>query len=397
MWGGGVDALSASAANLVRGRPPFDSILRFDPGFGWWMLSWGRNATLTTEAVYHVLMAAAWLMALDRRWGRCQLSIALLAATHPFTGVLVLAAFLAWSLIGQYGPSGDRPPPGFVAALLGMTSLFFAYYFLYLPHHPQHRALQVHWSLPWVESLRQTLTNYGPIVAIALVRLARDRFHCDRDTAFLATCAAIAFLLSHHHWLVSPRQPLHFTRGYVWMPLFLIGLPVLRDALVRLSVRPVGVLLTGMFAMLASADNIAWLVEVARSGPKDVSYLSPGTRDVFRWVNREGVQGVLLCEDATVSYLAATYTSCRPWLGHIHNTPDYQSRLRKVERWLRTGQDGAWVATIDTLITRAGHGLPPGAGRDWVRVHGNDDWSVYRRKVDLGAAPRPPLIAMPEF
>jgi hypothetical protein len=87
MWGGGLLVVSALATNLMHGQPPLYFLLQNDPFNGWWFLNWGRNLVLPTEAVYHALVAAAWLAAVrDRPWPAVG-AVAALAATHPFSGI----------------------------------------------------------------------------------------------------------------------------------------------------------------------------------------------------------------------------------------------------------------------------------------------------------------------
>jgi hypothetical protein len=40
----------------------------------------------------------------------------------------------------------------------------------------------------------------------------------DRSFRVLLTWFGTAFLLGNHDLFISPRQPLHFTHGYVWTP-----------------------------------------------------------------------------------------------------------------------------------------------------------------------------------
>ena len=86
------------------------SLTDFEPFNGWWMLSWGRNCMYTTEAVYHILMVAAWLALLERRWKICMTWVMLLAATHPFSGFQVLAIFVSFALMTRLGPWPERSP-----------------------------------------------------------------------------------------------------------------------------------------------------------------------------------------------------------------------------------------------------------------------------------------------
>jgi hypothetical protein len=368
------------------------AIIDFEPWNGLWMLSWGRNAIVTTEAIYHILMLGSWLALLQGRWRACLACVTLLATTHPFTGLQALAIFLALPLSIGVGRGCGRMPWWFLTGLLAVASGFLGYYFGYLPRFPQHLAIQATWTLAWSEAPHETVAAYALVVVPGLVRLVRDRGRVERDGRFLLTAAGVSFLLSHHDWLIAPRQPLHFSHGYVWIPLFLYGVPVLRSLMEWASRGSARWVITWSLLALTCLDNVTWILRLAHfnvlaarsireASPLapliTVAYLPGDLAVLYRDMTLQGVRGVLLSDDGIAGYLAATYTACRPYYGHTYNTPDYAERRQRADLWFRTGRDDAWLVDVDLILARGP--LPPSASPEWSSLLQSGNWILYRK------------------
>lgn len=278
--------------------------------------------------------------------------------------------------------------------------MFLWYYASYLPSFPQHRALVQTWTLEWVLGVPTLLLAYGPIGLVALARLWSDRRHLDIPARFFVVCFAVCFVLAKHDWLIQPRQPLHFTHGYVWMPLCLLALPLLQRGLVRLragrSAFGFGLLLLPVAALGVSDDAVFVAEQGRRSSGVGVD-LSPADREMFSWIDRQGLSGILLCTRVDLSYLSATYTSVRPYLGHVFNTPDWLRRNQDVGLWLTQARGGPWMAQVDYVLFWKG---PPLSGiadwqpwlearvdpGQWASLHENREWALFGRRT---APPQP--------
>lgn len=119
-----------------------------------------------------------------------------------------------------------QPLPLLVTASLALA-VFLGYNLLYLGSFPQHRVLHQTWRIDWSLAPVSIVLAWLPVATIAAVRCVRDFRRLGRDEAFLGVAFAVGFGLSIHDRFISPVQPAHFTRGYVWMPLMLLGLPLL--------------------------------------------------------------------------------------------------------------------------------------------------------------------------
>ena len=224
MWGGGLLCLGQIGMNILKGREPLLMFMRLDPFGGWWFLNWGRNLVFPTEALYHVFSALSWLAALRGRWGLSLLAASVLAATHHFSGLQLLLIHASWWAL-QLVLRRDRPALKWFAWTALALGAFLAYHLLYLPRFPEHRAIMEYWSLDWSISAKSVLMAYGPLAGLAATRLWLDRRTLTSSELFLVVCFAVSFLLVIHDRFMSPIEPLHFTRGYIWMPLCLPGFP----------------------------------------------------------------------------------------------------------------------------------------------------------------------------
>jgi len=383
LWGGGIICVTAAGLNLATGRPPGEDLFRLDAGEGWWFPNWGRNLFVSTEAVYHCLVTAAWIGVLRRQWGLALGAVAALAATHPFSGLqhaLILGVWLGGLALR------DRTPAawGRVGIAGALLVLFGLYYFWFLSIFPPHRRLVAVWSTVHLVTLTNIVLAVGPLVLVAAWRFHRARWRLGESDWFWLTASGVTFLLMKHDWFIAPHQPAHFSRGYLWLPVWLLALPQFQAWGWRLAgsrVRWPGVTVLGLIGGLLVADNTAFLVRDLNGGERDRIHLGETQREMLAWIDRTKLRGVLLCADTRLSYLAATYTGVRPYFGHLNNTPHIHWRWQEVAAWQRRGETGPWLSSIDyVLIERT----DPPAAFDWSR------WSELHRNHDYILLGRPP-------
>lgn len=392
LWGGGIVCVGAAALNLTHGQPLLTDLFRLDAGEGWWFPNWGRNLITSTEVVYHCLVAATWIGVLQRRWGLAIGAVGALAATHPFSGLQHLLILNAWLGITALR---ERTSAAWGRALLALTLLvlFGLYYFWFLNLFPTHRALIAVWSTAHQVTLTNIFVEVGPLVLVALWRLRQAHWRPDESGWFWLTAFFVTFLLMQHDWFIAPHQPAHFSRGYLWLPVWLLALPQLQawgrkwdGARHRL----VAVAAWGLLWALCVADNTSFIVRDLNGGELARVRLPDDQREMYGWMDRMNLRGVLLCFDTRLSYHAATYTGVRTYYGHLNNTPNIGRRWREVAGWHRQGITGAWLQTIDyVLIERTN---PPAAfdWSQWTELHRNRDYILLgRRDASPAIAPVP--------
>jgi len=385
VWGGGLMVLAGTAFGLLSGGQPGTSLFRFDPGDGWWFLNFGRNLVYPTEALYHALALGCLLALIRRRFAAAVALLVALSASHPFTGIQIIAIVFAWLTVewlmrwtthrSRQAPRHSRhaPPDGIphaerevygdvpwwtLAATALLAAAHLGYYLVFLPRFEEHAALVEQWRLPAPLEWSQILVAYGLAAALVVWRcrgLGRCReVFADPRNRLLAAWFVVSFLLANHDWFLPAHQPLHFTRGYLWMPLFLLGAPALIGVVGRCGGGKgqrqragagekasvdggpwsgVGTwLLVGVFLL----DNAVWFA-VHCMRPTGV-YLHPEERMVLKWVGEEVPADALIVSDPpSLAYLATVYTPHRAWFSHWANTPYAEERKDDLQEYLETG------------------------------------------------------------
>ncbi len=362
-WGGGLLTLAGGLDALLEGRLDYGSLVTFDPAGGFWFLNLGRNLFYGVEAYYHALALGLLLALLAGRWRLGLLLLALLAASHPFAGLQFLLIALAWQLAERLLRRPEAPPLWLLLGSLLLLAFFLAYHFLLLPRDPEHAALMAAWSLAWTLETATQLLAYGPVAVLAMLWLARHGLG-TRAARLLTVMALVSLGLANHELLVDPRQPLHFTRGYVWMPLFLLGAPLLVDWLAR-AVRPLALAVAALFLL----DNAAWLGLQAwqnAGGFGAARTLTQDERGVLAALNGPAYAGhLLVAEDPRLGYDAIVYTPLQAWYSQEHSTPGSRERLAEIERWRADGGEPAAWRGRPVVFLVADRGQDP-AAYPWI-------------------------------
>jgi hypothetical protein len=267
-----------------------------------------------------------------------------------------------------------------------MLGLLLWYYGVFLESFAQQRRLRQDWALEWNLPLVSMILAYAPVGCVAGLRIWFDRGRLDFRAGFLVTCFLVSFMLAKHEWFIKAHQPLHFTRGYVWMPLCLLALPVLQRWLLHVRSwlpAPFSLLLLGLLFAMAVSDNLGFLsVQWRKSQAGLGHYLGTTEREMFQWMDSRGLDKVLLCPDPRLSYLSATYTSVRPYYGHYFNTPDYQQRKKQVDTWISSDQEPRDMGQIDHMLLRKDQVPLWGRRPGWESLHENGEWILLQRVVE---------------
>jgi hypothetical protein len=340
-WGGGVLALAGLAANALGYS---GSIFRFDPFRGWWILNFGRNLIYPTEAFYHALFFGTIVFLLRRRFAAALALTFLVSISHPFTGLELVAILCAWSFIELYFLESDHLPRSFLIGCCAILVFHLGYYILFLNRFPEHRRIAEQWTLAnllQAENFIPACLLVGGLAGWNVRRftLARSFLAVPHNRLFLIWFL-VAFTLANHEFAIRPVQPIHFDRGYIWTPLFLMGIPALLALFDFLSARltrtAAATALTMVMALLLS-DNVLWLAAFTFKQEQGIR-LTSDEKSLLDWLDRDENRGfVILSQSAQVSYLAMTYTSLRAWYSHRTITPDFQMRRQEADAYFDKG------------------------------------------------------------
>ena len=387
-WGGGLLALAGVYRGwLTGGGGP----LAYDPAGGWWFLNLGRNLVYPTEAFHHLLFFGAILLVVRRRWTWATALAGLLSASHPFTGVELLGILFGWAALERFALGNRDVPPWFAGAMALLLVIHGGYYLGFLNTDPEHRALFAQWrGFDAVLEWPTIVLAYGLVALFAAVAAARGALDQPRNR-LLAVWFAGAFALANNDLLIDPIQPLHFTRGYVWTPLFLLGAPVLVETLRRFLAEPRlgGKLAAGALAAVLLLDNATWFAVQAQRPPG--LFVTADERALFAWLRRPEQRGAVLLASPRLAYMATAYTPLRGWYTHRYNTPDAPRRAGELAHAFATGQLPAGTEGTTFLVIRdAARSRNPRVLPQSRPIYRNSTIAVWRvSRGDRAGWPRP--------
>ena len=393
LWGGGLLVVFGLIYGIAQGlgaASAWDGAFRFDPGGGWWFLNLGRNLVLPLEAYYHLLFFGTIVLVVRQHYRSAFVVLALLAISHPFTGVGALLMLLAWSMVERWGVRSRAVPLWFPISIALILALVLVQHTVLLPQDAEHRILMDQWKLPWTEQAINFVPAYALVGSLAVIRLrSLERSRSAMGTPLgrlLLIWAVVWFALENHELFMEAHQPLHFTRGYTWSALFLLGVPALDELSAwskqqwRGSVR---IIATVVLVAVLLLDNAAWMGRQYQalytdSASSQAFVLDRDRRDLFNALNDLGTgQPLLVAEDPNVAYLAMVYTPLRSYYSHHSNTP-HAKQCREALGAFFDGRITDPILNGDLVVVAYERERPfVFAGRA-ERVYTNATYTVYR-------------------
>lgn len=381
-WGGGVLALAGAAFGLFGRTRILDALFLFEPSKGWWMLNFGRNLVYPTEAYYHGLFLLSVLFLIRKRFGWSLAAAALLSASHPFTGLsltFILTAYGALELLLKSGAVSRK----FLTGACAITALHVGYYGWFLSRFADHRAMQAQWELDWPYMFWTFLPALYLVGILAFGRLTRWKnlapVLAQPRMRLCLVWFSVIFALSHHDWILSPRQPIHFAHGYDWIALFLLATPALFALLEKLlAIRmPVSrALAIAAFLLLFLSDNLLWFGSFASPAAQNgVIPITRDDRDVLAWLEgHASPPAYVVSSNSWINYLAATYTHVRSWSGHQANTPHAAERFAETAAAFSAGKPIPTSSPVYYIPRRDLHWTPPQGSR---HMYANPTYEVW--------------------
>ncbi|MCK5843710.1 MAG: hypothetical protein KAG97_03315 [Victivallales bacterium] len=342
-WGGGVLFISGFTYQLFCGAGFSEALnqgFRFDPSGGFWMLSFGRNLVYPTEAYYHALYFGLIYCLLKKKLLPIAVLSLALSLSHPYTGLEIVSAALLYLLLERYYWREENSPVSLILGLAAILVVHITYYLGILNMDVEHHALYLQWSLPWTFRAENFVPAYILVAMLFLYRIRTPEklgnVFQKRENRLFAILAFVAFLLANHEFAFSPKQPIHFTHGYVWIPIFLLGAGVLKEFFNNMRSRgAAGILVILAISFLFLIDNIMWFGLNSRlqyRGKKGIHY-TDAQKDLFKWMNRREIDNryLMLANDNMLGYLATVYTPARVFTSHWVNTP-FISQKNKIKK-----------------------------------------------------------------
>jgi len=350
-WGGGLLTL-AGAVGLkfipIDGIDTWDRLFVIDPGSGWWGLNLGRSLIFSTEAYYHALFFGGILSILKKKWKTAAVMALLIFLSHPYTGVEYLSIIVFWIFIEIIIKKNREMPLWFGLINLAILVLHIFYYMIFLNQFADHRSVHEQCSLSIIVPFYTLIAAYCIVGLFALLRFfskpLRIFFASSENTLFLCWFITV-FLLINHELFMKAIEPVHFTRGYEWSSLFILGLPMYDRFLNYLKKKSKFILLP-LFCLLFLNDNILWLINYSR--PESLTqlsvYISKEQKNVLNWLQKNtNNSSLIISGDNQISILSTVYTKAYPWTSHNLATPFLERKRKAYENFITNKViDSAW-------------------------------------------------------
>ncbi|HZI00905.1 MAG TPA: hypothetical protein VEX63_07135, partial [Flavisolibacter sp.] len=210
----------------------------------------------------------------------------------------------------------------------------------------------------------------GGLAAISVYQSQKSFLH-QPHTRLLLCWFITAFLLANHEIFIKPMQPLHFTRGYIWTSLFLLGLPALHILFNDWKEKR-KLLIIVLFSITFLSDNFLWLINNFRTKATTPStaYISHEQKKILDILRKSSSNKTLVIgRDEVVPYLATVFTKAYPWISHPFTTPFAEKKIRAYKNFLNNN-------TIDTAWKK----------RDVIFVLRKDDQDEWQRSLQMPLA-----------
>ncbi len=334
-WGGGLLVLAGMVYHYLYhpGTPLSNDLFTIDPEGGWWGLNLGRSLLFSCEAYYHALFLGAIYFILKRKWIISLALLFLLSISHPFTGIELAMIICTWCFI-EFRFNRRNIPLWFIIGAVMVTIFHIWYYLDYLEQFPDHRSVSQQYALTWGLRFYRMIPAYAIVGTLAIASIwkasLRNFFMISSNRLWLSWFI-VAFLLANHEVLISPKQPIHFTRGYIWTSLFLLGLPALQRLTNYLNLNKRRLLLSG-FVLIFMLDNSLWIYfkSSAKAAHASTAYITREQKEVFNVVDRESSdQSLIMSTNPNLAYLSTVYSKAYPLYSHPYTTP-FADKKKKI-------------------------------------------------------------------
>ncbi len=391
VWGGGVLALAGAAvaaSNGYRGVDLLKQSMCIDPASGIWSLNLGRALIFPNEALYHGMFFGALLLGLRGRWGATLIIAIALMWCHPFAGLQLLAVLGAWCLVEVLFAKATQMPRWFPFALAAGAAPYLYYLFIWIPANVDSalmREIRSDFDISWYSSV----CGYVFVGTAVIMRFMRGpglrALWSNAQVRLFAVMALVCLGLENHDLFTStPHQPAHFSRGYAWSALFLLGAPwvagLFRGRSWSASGHATRMALVACCFMFC-LDNVAFFTVTSgiQLHSKYIgSWISPDAVKVMSVLQQESAdRPLVVSDDNSLSQLVCVYTPLRSYYGHV--LEHERAALKQSQSAFFAGRltDPRLAGNLIVVATKADQPdfTPNGDARS---IHENGTYRVWR-------------------
>jgi hypothetical protein len=319
-----------------------------ESGYGDWHVTLFRNLFYSPEVLYHILFFVSVLGFLSRKWVVGTIALFLTWWSHPYTGLQLNLIVGAWLAL-EWWQRRSIPLSALVAnALIGLT--FVGYYGVFLSRFPEHvSTLKQMRGFGAIMLPERMLWAYGAFLLLPFGYFRSPQFRQDwserPEIRFVVIWLGISLFLNLHDKLLPflpSMQPLHFSHGYLAMPLVILSVSSLRvwDTKWRAAgLARRGAVVAAILFILHMPDNVIWSLRVIPRLPQASLVFAPVKEEMELLKRLEAlpstetimITSAPLFVGAGTQYLLPVFTHHNGLLCHFFNTPYVQAKQELVD------------------------------------------------------------------
>lgn len=304
--------------------------------YGWWCLNFFRQSLYPLELLYHSLFFLAIILYMRRNLRALIYVIAALWWTHVITAILTTTV-VGLALAVDYLQSRKRDEIYAVAGLGVVVSFFVLYYNVALPRYPSVAS--------WMEQTLQFrdkmapgfwLPAYGFLLPAGIIcffpeamrRLLQKR---HRRIVLIWGIAAVGWTYNDI-FFSRCIQPIHFSRGYVYLFLVLLASFAMMNFIPRsfLNRRIFGIILAVSLIPLC-LDNVLFLARVGTNTPqKGLLTISKDAEKTLNYFKQLPGSKLVFSADQKLGVLIVAQTQHRVYASEMYLTPFYTDRMNEL-------------------------------------------------------------------
>ncbi len=341
IYGGGLLIIGGFIYNYFQKFDFIDAALKsqvFDPGGGYWMLNFGRNFVYSTEAYYHFLTISIVYLVLKNKQYAVSLVLFILSFSHPFYGIQFLLIILLYQFSEFFIFSKLKIKKRFIALNIIILALFGAYNGIYLSNFAEHKIIIEQWSINWFMDSISIILAYLPVFILTFISFRNSEFKLFNNSfnRFLLIYFLISLALANHELIMRPIQPIHFTHGHIYTPLFLLGAGVLVKFFNHNKWVLSSVIKSFVFLLLIF-DNLTWFsdqsyININREEQAVSIRIKQPQLDLLNYIDKHyDYTYLFVSENYELDYFATAYTSVYSLVPHMFNTP-YINHRKQIYR-----------------------------------------------------------------
>jgi len=373
------------------GKQWLDIYREVEGEYSWWCLNLFRQSLYPMELQYHTLFLGALLLYLEKRRTLLVILIFILWWTHSITAILT-TTIIGLCTISDLILEKNRKDLFSLISLCVLTALFYFYYQLYLPTFPSVKSW-IEQTLQFNPSMKVSdwFLAYGILISALPVMLLykplRKFMFGERNGRLVLFwgMAAIAWTCNQY-FLSRPIQPMHFSRGYIYLFLVLVlskGIEFFLEKHKVSTTKSATLLIMAISIPLFMGDNILFLTRLTLEPPKqDRLVITHEGKEVINYLRHQPGSLVIFTTDMELGILIAAHTNHRVFASEQYLTPFFDIRINSALSSFNRGDTISLQALgINSIILTNRNGL---VFPDWTRNAKNYQISFNNSLYQVG-------------